>query len=327
MKNFLPEHLPVFIIVCTVLIFIVFGGFLIMKMQSYKAAIALAWTILIFTTTGLERLSSQEPAGFRMLVIIFAMLFSMKIIVSVEAYKNSKKRLSLIQWLAFTLGWFGMRPALFESLGRKALEGGKELIAAGLLKLSAGLLLIACAKWISVSYSFYGIKFLITALLLSGISLVLHFGILNISAGFWRLQGVDARTLFKAPLLSTSLSEFWDKRWNIAFSEMTALAVYRPLKNKTGVVIAMLMAFLFSGLLHEMAISIPVKAGFGLPLLYFFIHGMVMLLERQMELKGFPVDKHTWLGRCWVIAWMLLPVPFLFHKPFIKGIIWPMIGL
>jgi hypothetical protein len=327
MKIFLPDNILVLFISGLLLFFLLIAGFFIMKKKSYRQAIVLAWLILFFATLSLEKLCSSEPPGFRMLVIIFAMLFSMKIIVSVESYKGAENRLSLIQWLAFATGWFGMRPRIFESLGAPALTGSRALIFSGILRLGIGFLFLVLAKWTALNYNSYFSDLLITILLLAGISLMLHFGILNVSAGLWRLMGVDSKALFKAPLLSSSLSEFWGKRWNIAFSEMTALAIYRPLKDKTGIPMAMLLAFLFSGLLHEMAISVPVKAGYGLPLLYFFIHGVVMLLERQMQLRGCPVDRHKWLGRIWVICWILIPVSLLFHKAFIEEIIRPVIGL
>src|SRR5205814_651706 len=122
-----------------------------------------------------------------------------------------------------------------------------------------------------------------TALLLPGTSLVLHFGIFNALAGAWRRAGVDCRPLFKAPLLAASLGEFWGRRWNLAFSEMTALGVYRPLSGLVGRKAATAAAFLCSGLLHELAISVPVLAGFGLPLAYFALHGLLVLLERRLE--------------------------------------------
>ena len=106
------------------------------------------------------------------------------------------------------------------------------------------------------------------SLLLPALSLVLHFGLLNVLAGVWRSAGANCRALFRAPLCATSLTEFWGRRWNLAFSEMAATAVFRPLSRWAGSCAATAVVFLFSGLLHELAISLPVRAGFGLPLLY-----------------------------------------------------------
>src|SRR6185295_17947699 len=53
-----------------------------------------------------------------------------------------------------------------------------------------------------------------------GIVLLLHFGTLQLLSLFWRSVGVDARPLMAAPLRSTSLGEFWGKRWNVGFSQL-----------------------------------------------------------------------------------------------------------
>src|SRR5207248_6050770 len=100
--------------------------------------------------------------------------------------------------------------------------------------------------------------------LLAGLSLLLHFVIFNILAGLWRRAGVACNPLFRAPLRSTSLGEFWGRRWNLAFAEMTAIGVYRPLTGHVGRTAALFVAFLFSGLLHELAITVPVQAAYGL---------------------------------------------------------------
>jgi hypothetical protein len=326
MKSFLPADITTLFITLTLLIFIICLGFFITKIRNTGIARLSAWLMVIVSTAGIERWCNDEGAGYRMLAIILVMLFSIKVVVTVETYKNGKAGLSFVQWLAFVTGWFGMRPQIFESLGGRSLPGGRDLIIFGIIRILSGAALLMLAKWISIHYvSFYS-KIIITGLLLAAISLILHFGILNISAGAWRFMGADTKTLFRSPLSSTSLSEFWGRRWNIAFSEMTAIAIYRPLKAPLGTTFATLLAFLFSGLLHEMAISLPVEAGFGLPLLYFLIHGSVMLVEREMEKRGFPISKHAWAGRTWVIFWLLLPLPLLFHKAFVKGIVWDIIS-
>ncbi len=100
--------------------------------------------------------------------------------------------------------------------------------------------------------------------LVLGSVLLASFAVSNLAAGFFRHLGADTDALFKAPLLARSLGEFWSRRWNLAFSEMTASCVYRPLREVFGRRTALLASFAFSGLLHEAAISVPVHAGYGL---------------------------------------------------------------
>jgi alginate O-acetyltransferase complex protein AlgI len=108
---------------------------------------------------------------------------------------------------------------------------------------------------------------------------------------------------------------------------MTALGIYRPLSGRLGRKTALVAAFLASGLLHELAISVPVLAGFGLPLLYFLLHGTLVLAERGLEWAGRAVPTWGWWAHVWVLGWLALPVPILFHAPFLRGVVWPLIGL
>jgi alginate O-acetyltransferase complex protein AlgI len=221
-----------------------------------------------------------------------------------------------------------MRPALFLHAGGPARSGAGRLLVSGTRNLALGVVLCILARvvWVSVSAE-YGSRLLATALLLPGISLVLHFGLFNIVAGAWRRMGVDCRPLFQAPLRSTSLAEFWGRRWNLAFSEMTARVVYRPLVGRVGKGGATLGAFVFSGLLHELAISLPVHAGYGLPMLYFTLHGLLVLVEARLAGAGMPVDRPAWRGRLWTLTWLVWPLPILFHPPFLRGVVWPLIGM
>jgi hypothetical protein len=310
-----------FLLICSILLI----GFLITRIKNFTTAIVASWLLVIFSVIIMERLCENEGAGYRMFSIIMVTLFAMKAVVTVETYKSSDTCLSFLQWLAFSAGWFGMRPQLFEKLGSKALPGAKQLILFGSSRIVIGILLIFSVKFIGISHHSTLIKYFLTGILLAALSLVLHFGILNVSAGMWRLSGVNTATLFRSPFISTSLTEFWGKRWNLAFSEMTAIALYRPLKKSLGISGAMIVAFLFSGLLHEMAISVPVKSGLGYPLLYFLIHGLLMLLEKILERRGVGIFKNKIIGRVWVVFWLLLPLPILFHSQFIKNVVWVLV--
>src|SRR5205085_907184 len=108
------------------------------------------------------------------------------------------------------------------------------------------------------------------------------------------------------------LAEFWAKRWNLAFSEMTAIALYRPLASSVGKTPALVLSFLFSGAIHEVVVSLPVRAGYGLPFAFFTIHGALVAVERRLARAGHPVER-SWLGRVWTVIWLVAPVPLLFH--------------
>jgi alginate O-acetyltransferase complex protein AlgI len=278
-----------------------------------------------------ERLTAQEPAGFRMLAIIGGLLLGMKTVVSVEYTSAGRGRLCSLAWLLFAIGWLGMRPSEFAQVPSRLLTGAGELIRRGIVRLAGGLALMLAARWTwTACEGVVGETLrlaLVMALLLPGVSLVLHFGLLNVLAGMWRRVGADCKALFRAPLRSTSLTEFWGRRWNLAFSEMTAVGVFRPLREWVGTRGATVASFLFSGVLHELAISLPVKAGFGLPMLYFALHALAMWLEKSLATAGWAVDRRAWLGRAWAAAWLILPLPLLFHAPFLRGCVAPLMGI
>ena len=273
---------------------------------------------------GVERLCGGEPAGFRMLAIIVVLLFAMKAVVGVEAGDGARLRFG--PWLGFAGAWPGMRPVPFTALPHPPRDGSSELLRRGAARLAVGVMLIVVARvvWTTSLGSASLRRGLATVLLLPGLSLALHFGLFNLLTGAWRRLGVDCRPLFRAPLRSRSLAEFWGKRWNLGFSEMAALAVFRPLRRRLGTSTAMTTAFLFSGLLHELAISVPVRAGYGLPMAYFALHAFAMRLEQRPRIAAWL--KRPGRGRAWTMAWLAAPLPLLFHRPFLVGCVWPILG-
>mgnify|MGYP001596851415 CR=1 FL=1 len=314
MSAFTPASAGVVVALVAALAAVLTAGFGIVRIPRKRAARAAAWALVIASVVFAERATAAEPAGIRMLAVIGLLLYAMKAVVGVE----SATSLSPLRWFAFAALWPGMRPTLFAD-SKPVGEGAWALVGKGVVRIAigAGFLIAGRVVW-STTGSLAGA----TALVLPGISLVLHFGLFNIAAGAWRALGIDADSLFRAPLLSTTLKEFWGRRWNLAFSEMTAAGVYRPVSGLAGRRAGIAAAFLASGLLHELAISGPVKAGFGLPLLYFAIHAVAMLVEPRL-----PLERHPWLGRAWTTAWLLLPLPLLFHPAFLRGVVWPLTGI
>ena len=153
---------------------------------------------------------------------------------------------------------------------------------------------------------------------MAGIILVLHFGLFDFASIGWRALRVDAPPIMDAPLRSTSVAEFWGRRWNGAFNDLALGLVFRPVARRTGVALATLVAFAVSGLIHEFVISLPAGAGFGLPTGYFVLQGLAILAQRKLAaLRG---DITGWLFTMFVVAG---PAYWLFHPPFVRRVIIP----
>jgi hypothetical protein len=303
---------------------VVFAGFILVK----KHQLSLSWLLLIVSIVSLYFMFRSQPPLLQMLALIATTFTCMKVVSVTGEYKRKEVTLTLKQWMAFAIGWVGMRAKPFETLGCAAIPQAWSMIRFGISRVIAGAFLVLLAhQALHLSLNARALYILVSAILLIGFSLILHFGLLGISAGAWRLQGVSTYVLFKQPAKATSLSNFWGKRWNLAFSEMTSIAIYRPLKAKAGSAIALMAAFIFSGLLHELALSVPVNSGYGLPTLYFIIQGTVVLVERYLTVNKVSFLQHRFWARVWVFFWLVIPMPLLFHEQFIKQIVWPLAGL
>ena len=288
-------------------------AFLVTRIRGPRTARGAAWLVVFLAVGAAHVVTIGEPPGFRMLTLIGALLFAMKGVVAAEARARDGTRLPWPRFLAFAVLWPGMRPETFARFGRPR-AGAAALMARGLACLAAGVLLLLAARF---AWNELGSRFGATALLLVGLSLILHFGIFQMLAGAWRAAGADAQPLFRAPLRSRGLAEFWGRRWTVAFAEMTSAAVYRPVSGVAGRPAGLLAAFALSGIFHEIAISLPVGAGIGGPFLFFALHGLMTVAERR---RGIPI------GRPATIAALVLPVPLLFHRPFLEAVVWPLLG-
>jgi Membrane bound O-acyl transferase family len=155
-----------------------------------------------------------------------------------------------------------------------------------------------------------------------GIILVLHFGTFHILSLLWRSVGVDARSIMQAPLSATSLSDFWGRRWNLGFRQLTHRLIFQPVRMRSNVVLATLLSFFASGVIHELVISLPARGGYGLPTCYFVLQGLGVLFERSLPGKQLGLNSGA---RGWFFAVFSAGAPayLLFHPWFVRGVILP----
>ncbi len=150
-----------------------------------------------------------------------------------------------------------------------------------------------------------------------GLILVLHFGIFDLIAIFWQALGFRAAPIMNAPVASLLLAEFWGRRWNSAFRDLAHPFVFVPAAKRWGLHSALWVSFAVSGLAHELVISVPAGAGFGLPTAYFILQALGITLERNTKLKGRATR--------WLLthAFTALPAFILFHPPFVERVMVP----
>ncbi|MGB0775427.1 MAG: wax synthase family protein [Akkermansiaceae bacterium] len=258
----------------------------------------LLWLGLLSMIFSIERLLAHDSIFVRMVVLCAALMLGMKGLV----YREWGQPLSPARWFCFTFLWFGMDPSAFVKR-RRNLRWKQHAVIGNLCMLGGLALSVAVAQLANPPL----------LLMFVPLSMAFHFGVLRILTAFWRMMGFPVRTLFRNPLVSRGVGDFWAKRWNLSFSQMIARTVQRPLQNRFGKQGALFAVFLVSGLLHEIAITVPAQSGYGLPTLYFLLHGCAVLAE-----------KPTWplgLSRALALLLVALPLPILFPSVFTQEVI------
>jgi alginate O-acetyltransferase complex protein AlgI len=158
----------------------------------------------------------------------------------------------------------------------------------------------------------------------AAILLVLHFGSFHLLGCAWRTIGVRAAPLMNNPIRSTSISEFWGRRWNTAFRDLTQKHLFRPLCQDGQARGALVIGFLFSGLVHDVVISVPASGGYGGPTLFFMIQALAMLIERSPSGKKIGLGR-GWRGWLYTLVTLVGPAWLLFHPPFVTRVVVPFI--
>ena len=196
------------------------------------------------------------------------------------------------------------RPAIFEWL-------------AAVFKLIVGIALLYGAGWMPIASPYLqGWRGLV------GLALCMHFGAFHLISCAFRAGGIEARPLMNRPLNSVRLADFWGVRWNTAFRDLTHQFLFKPLTRRFGPRGAVWAGFFVSGLVHDAVISPPAGGGYGGPTLFFLLQPVGMFAERSR------VGRRLGLGRgvrgwLFTTAFILLPAPLLFHRPYVVHIILP----
>jgi hypothetical protein len=274
------------------------------------------WIPLLVLPTGAMAFRPYLPPWCFMWTLAAAIFFGCKWQSWWQARTISGATLS--RSVGFLFGWPGMEAAAFLDPEQHAQRPeAKEWFWAIAKTAFGALLLWRVARRIPAS------RELLTGWVgMLGIISVMHFGTFHILSLLWRSARVDARPMMQSPLSATSLSDFWGRRWNLGFRQLTHRLIFQPVRSRSGVVTATLLSFFASGLIHELVISLPARGGYGLPTCYFVLQGLGVLFERSMPGKRLGLGSGT---RGWLFAVFCAgaPVYLLFHPWFVRGVILP----
>jgi len=259
------------------------------------------------------------PPWAYMWAVAFAIFATCKGLTFLHA-RATNVRAAAARNAAYLFAWPGMDPrSFFADIAVPARRETLLACALDLLKIATGacLILIVAPRFAAAG----GI--LPTWIAMVGVMFLLHFGFLDLLARFWRSRGVDAKPLMIAPGLATSLAEFWGRRWNTGFHVLTERFVFQPLRKRIGANAALVAAFLASGLVHDVVVSIPAGAGFGLPTLYFLLQPLGIALQRGTLGRRFGLNRGPagWLVTMLFVA---APVRLLFHDAFVLNVMLPL---
>jgi len=294
------------------------------------------WLPLLLLPPTAAAIGTKFPAWIYMWLLAFALFAGCKwLCFRRELAKGAVT--SRARKIGFLFGWVGMDAATFLSSKTKpAIPRASEWIFAA-VKIFAGALLL----WVGARLVLPINPTLAGWTGMVGIILLLHFGFFHLLALAWRAVGVPATPLMRAPLLSRSVGEFWGNRWNTAFHDLTTTFLFHPLRRVMDTRIAVLLVFLVSGLIHDFVISIPARAGYGLPTLYFLLQGAAVLFEHTKIGRRLLTDPVAPLNaartarraiptrriRGWLFMFLVTAGPafWLFPPPFVHHVILPML--
>lgn len=273
---------------------------------------------LPFLVLSLTAMASRNllPPWLFMWILAFAIYFSLKWLT----WRRSQSRIAHPVWrsLAYLLAWPGMDADVFLDARQHVTPPARSAWLWATFERTLGAILL----WVLARSVPQEWPLLRGWVGMVGLILLLHFGTFQIAALLWQSLGVRAEPIMSAPLRSTSLGEFWGKRWNLGFRQFAHELIFRPLYRKVGAGIAGFAVFVVSGLIHDLVISLPARGGYGLPTLYFLLQGAGVAAERSRFGKrlGLGMGVRGW---CFMVVFLAVPVFGLFHPWFVMRVILP----
>jgi len=148
------------------------------------------------------------------------------------------------------------------------------------------------------------------------------------------LMGIKSPALMRSPILSTSIGEFWTRRWNVAASALLFRPIFFKPFARRGVALGLFAAFFFSGFAHVL-LAFMAMGRWKISLVcgaFFAVQPLLILAERKMKVRCWP----TAAARTWTLAALAITSP-LFVEPAIQlvtpslrltnNVLWPTVAM
>jgi hypothetical protein len=121
--------------------------------------------------------------------------------------------------------------------------------------------------------------------------------------------------------LTRGLADFWGRRWNLWFSDWFRYAILTRLRRRP--VLALILIFAVSGVMHEWVINVPLyhltgTTLFGSMMVYFLLQAAGILVERRFW-KSREVLR---VAFAWLV--ILAPAPLIMNEGLLRTLhLWP----
>ncbi|PIA38295.1 hypothetical protein AQUCO_02800165v1 [Aquilegia coerulea] len=159
------------------------------------------------------------------------------------------------------------------------------------------------------------------------LSLVLMFSLPALMARLLLRKELEPQ--FDNPLLSTSLQNFWGKRWNLMVSRILRSTIYEPVRShltqllgrRWGLHLALLATFLVSGLMHEIIYYYAIREWPTWEVMLFFaINGVLVSIEIEAKKAlGEKWSLHQGISLMLTVGFLLVSSPRLCYIQLTKS--------
>ncbi|MBL8827948.1 MAG: membrane bound O-acyl transferase family-domain-containing protein [Planctomycetaceae bacterium] len=275
----------------------------------------IAWAPAAVVPITVQILTWRSPSWVMMWSVALAIYFSLKWLTLADARTHSP---SLARSLSYLLLWPGMNANAFLGHEPAGAPPTARAWLAAFVKIAFGLMLmLVVTPWLIDDH-----RLLAGWCGMTGIIFVLHFGVFHLLSLVWRSRAIAAEPIMDSPLLARSLSDFWGRRWNLAFRDLSFHYVLRPLAGRVPLTTATLLVFTLSGFVHEWVITVPAQSGWGGPTLYFLLQGLGLVAEKSDWGRRLGLGRGV-IGQVSCAAVTIGPVGLLFPAAFVLRVIIP----